>query len=409
MPKTCKSYFNKKIHFLVICLITLSSLCSVYGQNSLRQASPSANFSGTFNPTVDLYTGKIGVGFDLIDLKFAGEDLSLRLNYLAGNGVKANDLPSWVGLGWGLDAPGYIYRKVKGKPDELQTYKSQISKFTSKSSSFQNPLGSTLTTTLHSQNKNYLTNYAALNVSDWNSPSRLSTYTPSGSNYSYWTSGWQTQDGNYYQKHDITEINIDPTMDLVPDEFIVQIGELSGTFYKSHTGDWTFVSNNNLSCNVEVFVDNNYPSSVLKTPGVITKIVLTSTNGMRYTFDGDFESTKVSTVFTVMSPPGGNHFYDLTPTLWNISKIENLNTQEEINYTYKPSYFQLSNYNSAFGHSNLIIYDNYINSYSWNMDDWTSYSANYTIAQRTKLLDAITCSNGYKITFNSTPCNQSTV
>lgn len=48
-------------------------LLKSYGQNSLKQASPSANFSNTYSQSVDLFTGKLDVGIDLVNLKFAGD------------------------------------------------------------------------------------------------------------------------------------------------------------------------------------------------------------------------------------------------------------------------------------------------------------------------------------------------
>lgn len=384
-----------------------------YGQNSSKQASPSADFSNTFNPGADLFTGKIDVSVDLVNLKFAGEDLSVRLNYLAGNGIKVDELPSWAGSGWGLNTPGYIYRVVKGKPDELQTYKSEL---TTLSESFGDPayygsssvsvINKTLNTTLHPQNKNYLTNYALLNSSDWNSTAKITGYKPSGLTNTSGSTGWSNQ-GTIFRKTDYSTTNIAPVTDLAPDDFIVQIGELNGVFFKDITGAWSFISNNNLSCKVEVFIDDYYMTSTMRTPGVINKIVLTSSKGIKYTFDGEFESSNVSTAAVGYNfPPGGNYFYDVLPTLWNISKIENLNTQEQISFSYSPSFYQVSKFNSAFGTSSSIVYDNSINITSRDQNDWRSYNANYKVVHRVKKLEAITCSNGYRIKFDSSLSNQ---
>ncbi len=414
--------YNKIISLIVksFCLVIALSIFLpylMYAQNSIKQASPSANFANTFTSTVDLYTGKINVAFNLANLQFGGEDLSVRIKYLAGNGVKVNDLPSWVGLGWGLDAPGYVYRKVKGKPDELQTYKSTIStvheSYGDPASPFsiKSVAGKSMVTELHSQNKSYVSNRSLLGSSDWDVPSKILSYKPSGQNGIPYTSysGWIHLANGLFRQSSVTNVNSTPVIDLVPDEFSVQVGELSGSFFLNSEGEWTFISNNQLSCKVEVIIDYNYLTQGLRTPGVITKIVLTSSKGMRYTFDGDFESSNVSTAFDFnsagFSVPAGNYFYDLTPTLWNISKIENLNTQEQIIYSYKPSFYQISKYHSAFGTSNKIVYDNHIIP-EGSFFDWNYYTANYRVAHRTKLLEAITCSNGYKIEFNTSLSTQ---
>lgn len=416
MTRIIKSLKFKIKHTLHINLLIFASIfisSASYGQNSAKQPSPSANFSNTFNSSVDLFTGKLDISFNLANLKFAGEDLNISLKYLAGNGVKVDELPSWVGLGWSLNTPGYVYRIMRGSPDELQTYKSKLTTLKqsdgppSSQLSFKQILSKELTTTLIS-NKNYLTNYSLLNASDWNSSSKIMSYKPSGLAFSYISTGWQTQGSSVYRETEESETNINPVIDLVPDDFVVQIGELSGTFFKNMNGEWSFISNNNLSCKVEVFIDDNYTTQNIKTPGVINKIVLTSSKGIQYTFDGDFESSKVSTANDLQYglPPSGTYFYDLMPTLWNISKIENLNTHEQILFSYNPSFYQLSKFNSSFGNSSIIVYGDYTNISSSDPNDWHKYTANYKVAHKTKILDAITCSNGYKIKFNSSLSNQ---
>lgn len=416
MLKKIKNQIDKKWQGTVICLlVSMNILVSSTSdaQNSVKQPSPSANFAHTFNPDVDLFTGKLDVSFDLVNLKFAGEDLSIKLKYLAGNGVKADELPTWVGLGWSLNAPGYIYRVIKGKPDELETYQSEL---TTVFDSFGDPaynnstitvLSKSLATTLHPQNRNYFANYTLLNTSDWNSVSKIMSYKNNGPTSTSTSTGWQNQ-ASTYRKTDILTTNITPIIDLAPDDFIVQIGELSGVFFKDMTGSWSFVSNNNLTCKVEVFVDDNYMTGSYRTPGVINKIVLTSSKGIKYTFEGDIESSKVSTAApnNYFQPPNGNYFYDLTPTLWNISKVENLNTQEQIDFTYSPSFYQVSKFYSAFGTSANIVYSNTTIATSWNSSDWNSYNANYKVVHKTKKLELITCSNGYKIKFDSSLSNQ---
>ncbi|NII83271.1 MULTISPECIES: hypothetical protein [unclassified Pedobacter] len=399
-----------KINLTLICILFL--LLKSYGQNSLKQASPSANFSNTYSQNVDLFTGKLDVGVDLVNLKFAGEDLSVKLKYLAGNGVKLNDLPSWVGLGWSLNTPGYVYRTVKGAPDEQQTYTSELTT-TSRSinpydsGNFTKIYEKLLTTTLHSQNKRYINNYSLLNNGDWNSYNRIMSYNPNAAVSASNTTGWIKTQYDYV-KQDFSSTNMSSVIDLAPDDFVVQIGELNGVFYKNFNGEWTFVSNNNISCSVEVSIEENYSTEGLITPGVITKIVLTSSNGIEYTFDGDFEFSKVSNAynFDYPSPANGYYFYDLVPTLWNITKIKNLNTKEEINFSYNSSIFEVSKFNSAFGSSFSIVYENARNTWPTDENDRFYYTANYNVAHRTKIIKAITCSNGYKILFNTSLSNQ---
>ncbi len=63
----------------------------------------------------------------------------ITLSYHLG-GIKVNDIASWVGLGWSLNANGYINRTLKGRPDEGGFLKEQ--KFT-----LRDNAGNTITST----------------------------------------------------------------------------------------------------------------------------------------------------------------------------------------------------------------------------------------------------------------------
>jgi len=81
-------------------------------------ASPTASSLGAYGESqVDLYTGRPIINIPIYELK--GKDISIpiSLSYNAG-GVKVNDLPSWVGSNWALNAGGVITRNMRGRPDE---------------------------------------------------------------------------------------------------------------------------------------------------------------------------------------------------------------------------------------------------------------------------------------------------
>ncbi|MCF2876016.1 MULTISPECIES: RHS repeat domain-containing protein [unclassified Tenacibaculum] len=62
---------------------------------------------GVVQPQIPFFT--IG-GKELFD--------KISLNYISGSGIRVNEDASDVGLGWDLDAGGYIIREVKGIPDD---------------------------------------------------------------------------------------------------------------------------------------------------------------------------------------------------------------------------------------------------------------------------------------------------
>ncbi|MGB0840445.1 MAG: hypothetical protein ACPGXL_09905, partial [Chitinophagales bacterium] len=64
-----------------------------------------SKFTGALNKTIPIHT-----------LQGKGIQHNISLSY-NGSGAKVEALPSWVGLGWNLNAGGVITRVVKGNPD----------------------------------------------------------------------------------------------------------------------------------------------------------------------------------------------------------------------------------------------------------------------------------------------------
>ncbi len=69
---------------------------------------------GDFN--VSHYTGSANVNIPLFNLGDEALSMPVALNYST-SGVKVDDLPGWVGLGWNISAGGVINRTVVGNPD----------------------------------------------------------------------------------------------------------------------------------------------------------------------------------------------------------------------------------------------------------------------------------------------------
>jgi len=68
---------------------------------------------------VNLPTGSAQVNFPLFSYSTAGKlGISINLNYEDGNGVRITEIASHVGLGWSLQAGGYITRSTRGEPDD---------------------------------------------------------------------------------------------------------------------------------------------------------------------------------------------------------------------------------------------------------------------------------------------------
>lgn len=71
---------------------------------------------------VDLSTGLITPKVSVTNISVRTLSDAVSLTYSKGAGVKVNDISSDVGLGWELEAGGYISRKVNGFADESQIY-----------------------------------------------------------------------------------------------------------------------------------------------------------------------------------------------------------------------------------------------------------------------------------------------
>jgi|GEM_PF-1299317 len=82
---------------------------------------PSPNSSSlirTVSENVDLYTGKLSVNIPIYTLKSRNVEVPISLQGNA-NAQRVNDVASWVGLGWHLNAGGAITRVMKNLPDEF--------------------------------------------------------------------------------------------------------------------------------------------------------------------------------------------------------------------------------------------------------------------------------------------------
>ncbi|WP_128414812.1 RHS repeat domain-containing protein [Flavobacterium sp. Root186] len=69
---------------------------------------------------VDYSTGKINISIPLYTIKTNELTVPIDLNYNSA-GIQLDELASWVGLGWNLNAGGAVVRNVKGVPDNGNT------------------------------------------------------------------------------------------------------------------------------------------------------------------------------------------------------------------------------------------------------------------------------------------------
>lgn len=80
--------------------------------------SPDASSLGKYGDIpVSLYTGTPKIDIPIWEVSSGKLSLPVSLSYHAG-GIKADDISSWVGLGWSLNSGGVVARTMRGFPDE---------------------------------------------------------------------------------------------------------------------------------------------------------------------------------------------------------------------------------------------------------------------------------------------------
>ena len=109
--------------FLLLSLVltTLPARAQNVGSSSLGIQSPTAASLGKFGETpVNYYTGQATVTIPLFNLESRHLAAPVALQYNGGQGIRVEETPGWVGMGWALEAGGVITRTMRGLPDDRQ-------------------------------------------------------------------------------------------------------------------------------------------------------------------------------------------------------------------------------------------------------------------------------------------------
>jgi hypothetical protein len=99
----------------------------LYGQEGtqIRQVIPPsptvASLAKYGDLPISIYTGTPNISIPIHEIKTTDFVLPISLSYHA-SGIKVEEMASWVGLGWSLNAGGIISRTVNGIPDEINGY-----------------------------------------------------------------------------------------------------------------------------------------------------------------------------------------------------------------------------------------------------------------------------------------------
>jgi YD repeat-containing protein len=116
--------FPSSVFFMLLSAMPFLAF-SVFAQNSpglksFTPPGPTASALGKFGETpISLYTGVPSISVPLYSVKSGDLELPISLDYHAG-GIKVEEVASWVGLGFSLNAGGTITRSIRGLPDDAQ-------------------------------------------------------------------------------------------------------------------------------------------------------------------------------------------------------------------------------------------------------------------------------------------------
>jgi hypothetical protein len=108
--------------FLISTLLSFifSELCYSQNKYTLPQITPQtpnqASLGKYGDVPVSLNTGMINMQVPLFSIKSGSIEIPITLTY-HNNGLKVDEIPSWVGLGWDLRAGGAINFEQRGNPD----------------------------------------------------------------------------------------------------------------------------------------------------------------------------------------------------------------------------------------------------------------------------------------------------
>ncbi len=239
--------FKIKDLFLIrktLFIFTLCFLTESYAQHVVTtEPSPSALGEINLNESlVDKSTGAISYSIPIAEIREGALIIPVSLNYYS-RGIKVEDIASWVGMGWSLNAGAVITRSVVGFPDDMNDTDEGVG-------------------ILHS---NALADIEALNFDDTEADLSEEVY-------------------DFYENKKDTQ----------PDIFTLNLIGNQTTFIFNKNNEIEFLDNNNFHI--------NYTQD---TNGKIVRFDLIDENGVSYIFD-QYETTNETTTYRTFNVNSGH-------------------------------------------------------------------------------------------------------
>jgi hypothetical protein len=256
-----------------------------FGGNFFPQSPNATPFAIMGKYPVNMYKGVPVINIPIFNYEDGESDFKMSLDYNV-KSVKPSTLATWVGLGWNLNVGGSITRIVNGGVDEV--YQSTYTPYNRFS---------------------YLDNYSLLDNPNWDSQQNMQNYA---------SANLQFVGGNSSVVPD-------------PDEFIINTGNLTGSFYLNEKGKWIGRTRDGKTFKVEFAYKNDYVLTEKTIVGtmyagtlntnvkrILYGFTITTDDGTRYIFGMDDKAVEFSTM------PGGTDTYkpEVMASSWQIKEIQ---------------------------------------------------------------------------------------
>jgi len=228
---------------LIVLLVLIPGLClppCAKGQvDALRvgMPSPTASSLGEYGEVpVNLFTGSPSIEVPIHTVSGVSMELPIRLTYKA-SGVQVASIPSWVGMGWALQAGGAITRTTRGLPDDA----------------------------VHG----YLETGSQLSDPVWNDARAMSS-----------PSDVPASSDLHHYLEDVESGIVDPQ----PDQFFFNVAGVSGQFVLGEDGNAHLESRQNVQLEYTVSSSIPKPTGQQGLESGITQWTLTTEDGTQYVF-----------------------------------------------------------------------------------------------------------------------------
>jgi hypothetical protein len=278
--------------FFALNLLCLKSIGQSNSSSWAPVRTPNAASLGSYGEIpVNYFNGLTQIDIPLYKTTWAGLEIPVSINY-HGGGIKVDEHPSVVGLGWALMAGGVITRKVNCGPDDY-LYAEAV------------PVGDP-----PSQYKGYYLCGSRLNVSNWSSSAFLINS----------KDAWNT----------VIASNPNYIDDGEPDEFYFNFLGHSGKFLLNEQGQWKVVCSDNTIFNVSVtvaddYILDDYANSLysVKLKKIFKAFTITASDGYKYYFGGTNSNIEFSRgLMQNASITSNGYAIYVTPMSWYLNKVE---------------------------------------------------------------------------------------